>query len=294
MQGLCRVARDQDNPFTDDLFEPFELDDYPAEGDVQLDVPPRPAPAPPPVQESAPMVRCPSCGAENPAHNRHCEECGARLSQGPLPVAPAPMIRSTPGVRALGVLGGVVLIVALIALFLNLFGGEDPTALPEGDGVATTTSPTEPTEAQTELQAASVEASSELPNGFEATNLIDGNTNTYWNDSSQRGVGATLTFTFAQPVSIGEMELVNIQDEASFRRNYRIKDLQVTVDDLAIELPWQLSDSPEPQRMPLNTLETRRLTITVLGTYPGEPVGGDPSFTELALAEVRFFGSVNQ
>ena len=57
--------------------------------------------APPPaVERSNPgrgEVTCPSCGANNPANNRHCQECGARLSQGPLPTAPRPAVQATAG-----------------------------------------------------------------------------------------------------------------------------------------------------------------------------------------------------
>ena len=285
------MPNDRNQGGFEDLFEPFELEEYPTDAEPGVELVPL-EPAAPVLQEATPTVRCPSCGVLNPAHNRHCEECGARLSQSPLPVAPPPMIRSTPGGRALGILFGVVMIVALFALFLNIFrgGGEDTTAAPT---TTLATSSTVPTVIQTELQAASVEASSSLPS-FEADQLIDGDPTTYWNDDSQRGVGATLTFTFAQPVAIGEMELQNITEDGPFRRNFRIKDFQVTVDDLAIELPYTMPDSNEPFRVPLKTLETRRLTLTVLDTYPGEPVGDQPSFIELALAEVRFFGTVSR
>ena len=67
----------------DDLFEPFELDEKPPEG-----APEPAAETPAPLVDDAPMVACPSCGTANPAHNRHCESCGARIAQGPLPVAP--------------------------------------------------------------------------------------------------------------------------------------------------------------------------------------------------------------
>jgi hypothetical protein len=284
------VSNERDQGGFEDLFEPFELEEYPTGAEPAGELAPL-EPVAPVLQEATPTVRCPSCGALNPAHNRHCEECGARLSQSPLPVAPPPMIRSTPGGRALGILFGVVLIVALFALFLNIFRGDgDETA---GSTTTIVTSTTAANVTQTELQPASVEASSSLPS-FEADQLIDGNPTTYWNDDSQRGVGATLTFTFAQPVAISEMELQNITEDGPFRRNYRIKDFQVTVDDLAIELPYTMPDNNEPFRVPLKTLETRRLTLTVLDTYPGEPVGDQPSFIELALAEVRFFGSVNR
>ena len=106
------MAKDKD-PF-DDLFEPFELEDGPPPPGSE------PPPAPPtqakPPQASAPVEQaaCPSCGAFNPAYNRHCEQCGARLTKEPLPVAPAPMVRATPGGRALSVLAAAVLVVALI------------------------------------------------------------------------------------------------------------------------------------------------------------------------------------
>lgn len=299
----ARVTDDRDNGGVDDLFEPFDLDDFPVDGEPgpgaspaeppQYEFEPSEAAPPPPVttrEPAVPTVRCSSCGSLNPTHNRHCEECGARLSQGRLPVAPPPMVRSTPGGRALGILLAVVALVALIALFLNIFGGDGDTDTTAQS--TTSTSSTTPTVTQTELQPASVDVSSELA-GFEGENLIDGSAGSYWNDSSQRGVGAVLTFTFAQPVAISEMELQNITDDTAFRRNYRIKDFQVTVDDLAIELPYTMPDNNDPQRFGLNTLETRRLTLTVLETYVGEPVGDQPSFTELALAEVRFFGTVN-
>ncbi len=299
------MTDDRDKGSFDDLFEPFELEEFPEGGEpttgsAAVEAPPyepepyvQPLPPPPPIPSTEPAVptlRCASCGALNPSHNRHCEECGARLAQGPLPVAPPPMVRSTPGGRALGILLAVVAIVALSALLLNIFRGDG------GDDTASTTTIATSTTAalvtQTELRPASIEVSSELA-GFEGDNLIDGDTSTYWNDSSQRGVGAVMTFTFAQPVAISEIELQNILDDVAFRRNYRIKDFQVTVDDLAVELPYTLPDNNDPQRFGVDTIETRRLTITVLETYVGEPVGDQPSFTELALAEVRFFGSIN-
>ncbi len=291
------MANDKDNDFNDDLFEPFDLEEYAEEPEQGLEPSaPEPTTSVPTAQvaSSDPTVRCPSCGALNPSHNRHCEECGARISQGPLPVAPAPLSRSTPGGKALAVLAGVVLMVALIALFLNIFGGDEAPVAGPDDETSSTTATSEAPVAATELAPASVEASSELPPNYVASFLIDGDTSTYWNDASQRGVDATLVFTFAQPVAIGEIELQNIVDDDAFRQNWRIKDLQITVDDLQLELSYTMPDNNEPYRQALNTLETRRLTITVLSTYPGEPVGDKPSYTELGLAEVRFFGTVNQ
>ena len=193
----------------DELFEPFELDDTP----------------PPPVRGSrsnAPtpsgmvddqtvtseiptqqhvtttpgngdIVVCPACGARNPAFNHHCERCGSRLSQDPMPIAASPSSRSSAGGRALGVLSGVVLLVALVALIVNIFSGGDEAALP--DTTSSTTTSTQPV-IVTEIFPTSATTSSELSDRFGAEMLIDGDPETRWNDDSLRGAGAWLEFTF--------------------------------------------------------------------------------------------------
>jgi hypothetical protein len=144
----------------DDLFEPFELEDGPPPAGQE---PPRPAPPPQPTthEQTVPPVACPSCGTANPGYNRHCEACGARLGKDPLPVAAPPMVRTTPGGRALGVLAGVVLVVALIAAVINIFGGGDEA--PEAAASTTSLGPTT-TRALTidPIQPTNVTASSEL------------------------------------------------------------------------------------------------------------------------------------
>jgi len=280
------MTDDRDDQF-DDLFEPFELGDAPPEGEV---VAPRAAATG--QHQSAPptgvaTVSCPSCGSANPEYNRHCEQCGARLSQDPLPVAPPPMARTSPGGRALGVLAAVVLIVALVALVFNVFRGG-------GDDVASTTSPSSTTSTiapvVTEIFASSVEASSELVR-FEATNLIDGNDETSWNDEGLRGKDAWIRLRFSRPVSLKEIEFLNLHEDVRFKRNYKIQGFSITVDDLTVEINDRLENTNEPQRVQVASLETTELVINVLSTYTAEPAGDAPPFDELALEGLRFFGT---
>ena len=70
-------------------------------------------------------VSCPSCGASNPPSNRHCQECGARLKQGPLPTAPRPAVQATAGVRAALAISALLFGVVVIAILFNVFSGED-------------------------------------------------------------------------------------------------------------------------------------------------------------------------
>ena len=267
----------------DDLFEPFALDEEPPEVEETT------AETLAPMVNDAPMVACPSCGTANPAHNRHCESCGARIAQGPLPVAPQPMLRTTAGARALMVLAGVILGVALIALLVNIFRGGDDT--PSANTTATTTGATTiPTQAIVELQVSDVVPSSELP-GFPASALIDSNPDNSWNDTQQSGP-TFLTFTFAQPVQITQIQLQNITDDERFQRNFRIKDYEIEIDDLPTVTSGTLDDNNSPQSIPVPSLQTRELTIRVLTTYAAQPYEGQLPFRELALQEVKFFGRV--
>lgn len=283
------MSDERDDQF-DDLFEPFELSDGPPVDEPEPSAPARRSAATtaPVTATTAANVMCPSCGSVNPGYNRHCEHCGARLSQDPLPVAPPPMSRTSPGARALGVLAAVVLVVALAVLIFNVFrGGGDGSA----DSTSSTTSSTSTLPpVVTEVFPTQVEASSELA-GFEASNLIDGDPETSWNDDSARGRDAVLTFRFARPVSLAEIEFQNLSGDERFKRNYKIQGFSITVDDLAIEINERLANTNEPQRVSIASVETTELIIRVLSTYAAEPAGNAPPFDELALQDVRFFGT---
>ena len=137
-----------------------------------------------------------------------------------------------------------------------------------------------------------VTASSAL-NQFPPEALIDDNPDNRWNDDSQRGVGAVLTFSFAQPVQITQVVIQNVTNEESFRRNYRIERLEIGTDDLPINLVT-LDDTMDPQTVDIASIRTSTVTFTVIGTYPGESFGGEPPYQELALQEVKFFGRIAQ
>lgn len=291
------MADDRNDQF-DDLFEPFELPDAPATDDPSAQPPPADeANAHAPVPEShvtteheaVDTVNCPSCGAENPTYNHHCERCGSRLSTDPMPIAPAPAARTSAGARALGVLAAVVLVVVLVALMANIFNGGDDGAVAGPETSSTTTSTALPV-IVAEIVPTSVKASSELSEGFGPENLIDGDPETRWNDKSARGVGAWVEFTFATPVQITEMEFQNVEDDEKFRQNYKIQGYTVTVNDLNVPISGRLVNSNVPQRVRIASLETFTLRVDVSTTYPAEPVGDNPPFDELALQDVRFFG----
>jgi hypothetical protein len=288
---------DDRNDQFDDLFEPFELSDVPETAPASSPPPPAATTGEHPqvsdthvTTEHAAVdsVACPACGAENPSFNHHCERCGSRLNRDPMPIAPAPAARTSPGFRALGVLAAVVLVVALVALMINIFrSGEADVAGPDTSSSSTTT--TQPV-IVTEITPTSVTASSQLSDAFGPENLLDGDPETRWNDASLRGVDAWLEFTFATPVQITEMEFQNVSDDEKFKQNYKIQGYTITVNDLNVPISGRLVNSNEPQQVSIASLETFTLRVEVSTTYPAEPVGDAPPFDELALEDVRFFG----
>ena len=205
-----------------------------------------------------------------------------------MPIAPAPAARTSPGFRALGVLAAVVLVVALVALMINIFrSGEPDVAGPDTSSTSTTT--TQPV-IVSQIEPTSVTASSQLSDAFGPENLLDGDPETRWNDASLRGVGAWLEFTFATPVQITEMEFQNVTDDTKFQQNYKIQGYTITVNDLNVPISGRLVNSNEPQQVRIASLETFTLRVEVSTTYPAEPVGDAPPFDELALEDVKFFG----
>ena len=88
----------------------FSKIEFSLSGEPPIEVPQAPARFP------RNEIQCPSCGSPNPTTNRHCEECGARLSQGPLPVAPRPAVQATAGVRAVLAIAGLLTTVVIIAI----------------------------------------------------------------------------------------------------------------------------------------------------------------------------------
>ncbi len=283
-QQFCPDCGQWVDPLDETHFEEFTLGDSPP---VHDDEPSGAVSSVAPIRQ---LINCPSCGAANPEHNRHCEECGARITQGPLPVAPQPMIRTTAGARALAVILGVVAVVAVVAFAWNaLFGGSDD---PTTNGTSTT-STTAPVASSQQFDPISVTCSSTLETSsgsFACLNLVDG-TDRYWNDQSAQGREAFIEFTFAEPIAIEQIVFKNVVDDESFRKNYRVKGFEIVTDDLP-DRPFidQLDDDNRSQLILLATLRTRQLTFRVTSTYAAEAVTGETPFNELAIDEFEFYG----
>ncbi|MEE9582901.1 MAG: zinc ribbon domain-containing protein [Acidimicrobiia bacterium] len=287
MDGRPQMAKDDSDQF-DNLFEPFNLKGEPTPVEPQSFPTGETATGSQtagPGSEAARSVYCGSCGAPNDDGNQHCEECGARLSRTVTPVAPQPMLKTTAGARALVVLSAIVLGVAMLALIINVFGGDDVVVADTSVSTVTTLA-TLPIGVLTPIRA---DCTLTL-DGFPCEALIDDDPDNRWN-ATAGGIGAELTFFFAPKVQITEMFLVNVTDEEGFLRNARINGLEIVIDDLTQATFAELDDTnSEPQRIQIRSLGTSSLTITITSAYPGTTFDGKEPFTELALQEIQFFG----
>ncbi len=236
---------------------------------------------------------CPSCGATNPANNRHCEECGARLRQGPLPAAPRPAVQATAGVRAVVALSGLLGVVILAAFLINLFSDEDPatsTTVP-GDSTTTTNG-----EVVVPGQIAILRATCDplgLEGAFGCANLIDESAEEFqinWNDLPTIDQTVVITLTFAEPMVVEKIIWTNVVDDERFRRNYRAKSLIIAAEGNPVPHPQELRNEPGDQEFNFAAIRSNTITITILSTYAAEVVGEFEPFDELAINEITVVG----
>ncbi len=252
--------------------------------------------APPAFEDEAPAripraeVQCPSCGSSNPANNRHCEECGARLGQGQLPVAPRPAVQATAGVRAAMALAALLFGIVIIALLFNSFGGDDSTTTigATDNSTTTTTAPARP------VSIISATCSVEGYSGFDCDNLIDAGDGEYqfnWDSLAGTDQEVTITLTFDQPYRVQSVVWENLADSDRYFQNYRAK--AITVSDkqpTGFPAPIELKDQPGPSTYTYIAVSTSQLEIIVTNVYAAEERGGQV-FSDFAVQQIEVIGS---
>lgn len=242
------------------------------------------------------QISCPVCWAPNPPRNLHCEHCAARLGRagpdrrhrrrGQLPRSGASVIT-----------GGFVAVLALMVVLVVVSLGR--TEEPAPTTVAPPTTVTTASSASTfvgdpvgprPLQPAQVSASSELSPEFGVANLTDGDPATVWRDAARRGEGASVTFSFADPVSVLAVVVAGIPDDVAFHTSYRIHAVKLVLGSGEV-FEGEVPDSPEPFRIQVGGEETDQVTLEVITTYPSEPHSEEAGREELAIGEIEILGS---
>ena len=241
------------------------------------------------VSRTGHALTCPSCGAGNPSGNRHCQECGARLDQSPLPTAPRPAVQATAGVRAALAISGLLFAVIVIALLFNVFSSDTPTA---GSTLKFTT-----TTESTITQPAVVDILDQQcsPDGlgaFTCINLTSGTDSEYqvnWEEIEAGEVNITIKLFFREPMIVTRIDWNNIVDPTRFRRNYRARGLTIDAQGSLTQVPHTLADTPGLQNINYAAVNANWIEITIQSAYQAEVVD-DNVFRELAIDEITVWG----
>ncbi len=143
-----------------------------------------------------------------------------------------------------------------------------------------------------ELHPSSVEANGEVGARWRAENLIDGDLATEWQYDTASGRRAILTFLFDVPVSIYEIEVLNLPDDDRFILNHSIHRYVINaccfIDEPRVS---ELAYVNISQRIGLGWTDfTGFVEFEILSTYASSAVGDRLPFDELAVADFRFFG----
>ncbi len=241
----------------------------------------------PVVSVPSQTVACPSCGAANPGTNRHCEECGARLSQGPLPVAPQPAMGTSAGLRAVIAVSGVLIVVFIVAAIFNAIRGNG-----EAGAIDATSTVPDTTLAEAPAQMVvpiDVECSS-VAQGFDCEDLVNGSAKG-WNDDALQGENARVVFTFAPAVALEQIVFVNTDDPVRFKRNFRVQGYTIEADDFDLPIAADtLPDETGSHVINVATLRTTRLIFSVDSTYAAEAVSDQTPFDTLLIEGFEFIG----
>jgi hypothetical protein len=254
----------------------------------------------PPPTPRPPGLVCPSCGHENPTGRVRCEDCAANLiptvtPAPPLP-DPAPPPRPVPWGLIVGGVAAALIVVGVIA------GTKAAWNAVHDDSTKATTSPTASPSTSGSTALALVDpttivatATSTLPNStitnstYGADNTLDGDATTAWNSdgdkTGDRGVGVELTYTFAAPVDLRMITILNGYQKVSgerdrFTENGRIQVMKVITE--SGKWVWSVKDDRAPQSLTEPFGKTSSVRLKVRAVYPGN------KYFDLGLSEISF------
>ncbi len=280
--------------------------------------PPEPAPDLTVVLDPTPdatrvMDPVPPPGDDHAARDEHAVQVGPAVSEQPpapirlapappppvsfpprpaepaIPTHPAPA--STPGRRpGLGVLAAaaaaVVVVGGVAVAGLRSSGGGEDRTTPAGSA-ASSNAVAVPADAVRASASSTQRRDGSIT--YVAANTLDGRPETAWNSNGQ-GTGASLTYTFAAPVDLASITVLNgyqkVRTAANgstvdlFALNERVQSLRVVTDAGSTE--WTLRDDRSPQTLSKAFGRTRTVRLQVVSTYPSS------RYRDLGVSEVRF------
>ena len=245
----------------------------------------------PTLRNRVPQIKWPSCGALNLPSIKNCKECGSPLIK-PLSsygAADLPNRKEVPGIRAVFFLALIVPLIAGASFFYNSRIADD--VIEEIAAVEQTTSTSSSTTIPSVLKKMypiSCTSSSQLDEEYSCENLYDGTLKS-WQDNELECVDGFLEFTFSNPMYIEFIVFQNLESSTSFKRNFKVRDIQVITDENSILIEKELQNTNNQQWINIDST-TATLRIDILSAYSGEDVGISKAFKECAIQQLTFYG----
>ncbi len=259
-----------------------------------------------PEVSEARFIRCNECRALSEPRALFCGRCGASLYG---------RKRGGPSFRrrrlsAAGAAMGIALLLALAVITIALgiiidrslqttenidpYTGQTGTAAIIGttstQASGTGDSDTSTTLAPVQVRPTSADASSALKatstNSYRATNLIDGDLATAWEEGVKGpGLGEWVRFEFSRPLVIARIEIANgyQKDDERFQGNPRVKTVKVEYSNGETELIDLARYRGVPEHRPEASETIDWVKLTIVSVYEGD------EWEDTALSEVRIF-----
>ena len=263
-------------------------------------------------------VRCRECRALNEPGALFCSRCGSSLGGLAYPGSQFRRRRVTVAGAVMAFALFLMLLAATFALGFIIYRSVKPEGeagaltsirgttastgtLPSGGSTGGTSgtggssgSGTSSTAALTAVRPQSARASSVLKStltiNYSATNLLDGNVATAWNEGSKGpGVGQWVRLDFSRPVIPVRLEIANgyQKDAERFVGNVRVKGLELEYSDGSTQVV-ELLDTDGFQSVTTEPVSTEWIKMTIVSVYP------DYVWEDAALSEVRIFALAGQ
>ena len=174
----------------------------------------------------------------------------------------------------------------MITFFFMTRSPAKTVADPKASSSASTTVSVAPTPVPATSISASA-SSTQNQNGaitYTAANTLDARPDTAWN-SNGGGAGITLTYTFAQPVHLSGITMLDGYQKATkkgdlWALNSRAKTITVTTD--TGNWAWDLTDTRDLQKLTQDLGTTSTLTLKIDDVYAGA------KYDDIAISEVSF------
>lgn len=270
----------------------------------------RQVPAPSPADDIPPIrpgeIVCPVCGWGNEPSRRFCRHDGAVLTSPGGPRGQADALkagqrrrRSGGGRRwqlaAVAVLVPVLVAAAVLSAIYLLPGGSG-----DGDDKAGPTPTPEAEVIQIAADDVRVEKFSSQSGGRQASNLLDGNRNTFWSAAFPSRIPNNplpdidrrprLDFRFDAPITLVRLEILNGASGAEFAQRSRCRRIIMVFPDGSREI-FELED----QGTDFQTIDIKAgkefdsVAFFVSTSYPGGKTADFGDRFRFSMAEVRFF-----